>query len=56
METIPFALTRSASNFERNAFATLNAVVPLVTNEIELSPLNPKPFYDGTVAYHYGAG
>ena len=45
-----------ASNFGRDAFSALAKVVPLVANELEVSPLNPKALYDGTVAFHYGDG
>jgi len=41
------------SNFDRSSFELLNSRVPLVANEIEVSPLNPKALYDGTVAFHY---
>jgi predicted oxidoreductase len=43
------------SNFDTQTFAALKSAagIPLVANEIELSPLRPQPFYDGTVSFHY---
>jgi predicted oxidoreductase len=41
------------SNFDRDSFAGLAARIPLVANEIELSPLRPQPLFDGTVSFHY---
>lgn len=37
------------SNFTPTQFAMLNARVPLVTNQIELSPLHREPLHDGTL-------
>src|SRR5471032_778152 len=37
------------SNFTPSQFALLNSRVSLVTNQIEASPLNIAPFYDGTL-------
>ena len=36
------------SNFDQEGFRLLNQAVPLVTNELEVSVLNPKPMWDGT--------
>lgn len=44
------------SNFDRDMFAALNKRVPLVANEIEVSVLNPKAIYDGTVSAMYNLG
>ena len=46
----------SVSNYGRDAFTSLSAHVPLVVNEIEISPINPKALYDGTVAFHVATG
>ncbi|WP_109438396.1 aldo/keto reductase family oxidoreductase [Aquimarina sp. AU119] len=37
------------SNFTKEQFAMLNQFVPLVTNQIEVSPLHLDPFLDGTL-------
>jgi predicted oxidoreductase len=37
------------SNFTPSQFALLHRRVPLVTNQIECSPLRVAPFYDGTL-------
>ncbi len=37
------------SNFTRTQFEMLNTYVPLVTNQIEISPLHIAPFVDGTL-------
>ena len=52
----------SVSNYQRDAFAALNAEMlrvtqkSLVANEIEISPLNPKALYDGTIPFHTNLG
>jgi len=45
-----------ASDFEMEEFAAVNARVPLLANEIELSVIAPSAMQDGTVARLYGMG
>ena len=45
-----------ASNFDRDTFALVNARVPLLANEIELSVLAPSAIQDGTVSAHSARG
>jgi predicted oxidoreductase len=47
-----------ASNFDRPSFELLASRlqehgIPLIANEIEISPITPAAIHDGTVAYHY---
>ncbi len=37
------------SNFTTSQFSMLNSLIPLVTNQIEISPLRLDPFIDGTL-------
>ena len=41
------------SNHDRATFELLNSRIPLVANEIEISPINPGAFFDGKLAFHY---
>jgi len=44
------------SNFDIQTFTLVNQYIPLVANQIEVSPLNPSAFIDGRISYHYRKG
>ncbi len=43
------ALYFGVSNFTRTQFEMLNTYIPLVTNQIEISPIHLDPFIDGSI-------
>jgi len=44
------------SNFDMQTFELVDSRITLVTNQIEVSPLNPSAFIDGRISYHYRHG